>query len=171
MSDTMSTGLSGTVAQRLAGYAAASREMALPEPVLHAARRCVVDWYAAVLPGGALPPASLLATALSEDVGRGRAMLFPSGQRATMRTAALINGAASHTIEFDDIFRDAIYHPGTPVISAPLAVAQRSGASGAAFLRGVVAGYEISTRIGVAVNPAHYRYWHTTGTVGTFGAA
>jgi 2-methylcitrate dehydratase PrpD len=160
-----------TVLQSLARYVAASPEAPLPAPVLHAARRCVVDWFAAVLPGGALPPATAFAAALTEEVGRGRAMLFPSGQRATMRSAALINGAASHTIEFDDIFRDAIYHPGTPVISAALAAAQSRAASGAAFLRAIVAGYEISTRIGVAVNPAHYRFWHTTGTVGTFGAA
>jgi 2-methylcitrate dehydratase PrpD len=98
-------------------------------------------------------------------------MLFPSGRRATMKAAALINGAASHAIEFDDIFRDAIYHPGTPVISAALAAAQGRGASGEALLRGIVAGYEVSTRIGVAVNPAHYEFWHTTGTVGSFGAA
>ena len=45
------------------------------------------------------------------------------------------------------------------------------GADGAALLRAVVTGYEVSTRIGVAVQPSHYRYWHTTGTVGTFGAA
>jgi 2-methylcitrate dehydratase PrpD len=160
-----------TVLQRLAEYAASLRAAPLPEPVRHAARRCVVDWFAATLPGGALPPATLLAEALAEDIGRGGAMLFPSGRRATMKTAALINGAASHTIEFDDIFRDAIYHPGTPVVSAALAVAQSRGVSGETLLRGIVAGYEVSTRIGVAVNPAHYDFWHTTGTVGTFGAA
>ncbi|MBV9521460.1 MAG: MmgE/PrpD family protein, partial [Alphaproteobacteria bacterium] len=159
------------ILRHFAEYAAAAQGAALPEAVQHAARRCIVDWFAAVLPGGTLPPATLLIAALAEDIGQGGAMLFPSGRRASTRTAALVNGAASHTIEFDDIFRDAIYHPGTPVISAALALAQSRRASGAAFLRAIVAGYEISTRIGVAVNPAHYRYWHTTGTVGTFGAA
>jgi 2-methylcitrate dehydratase PrpD len=61
--------------------------------------------------------------------------------------------------------------PGKPVISAALAAAQARGASGETFLRGVVVGYEVSTRIGEAVMPSHYRYWHTTGTVGCFGAA
>ncbi len=160
-----------TALQPFADYAAAARTAELPDRVRHAARRCVVDWFAAALPGGALPPATLLAAALAEEVDRGEAMLLPSGRRATMRAAALINGAAAHTIEFDDIFRDAIYHPGTPVIAAALAAAQGRHASGALFLRGIIAGYEVSTRIGVAVNPAHYRFWHTTGTVGTFGAA
>jgi 2-methylcitrate dehydratase PrpD len=88
-----------------------------------------------------------------------------------MRAAALINGAASHAVEFDDIYRDAGYHPGSPTISAALAAAQSYGASGMQFLRGVIVGYEVSTRIGEAVMPSHYNFWHTTGTVGSFGAA
>ena len=77
----------------------------------------------------------------------------------------------SASLEFDDIFRDAVYHPGCPVIGAALAAAQARGASGEALLRAIVVGYEVSTRIGLAVQPSHYRFWHTTGTVGTFGAA
>jgi 2-methylcitrate dehydratase PrpD len=50
-------------------------------------------------------------------------------------------------------------------------VAQTARADGRSFLNGVIAGYEISTRIGEAMGRAHYRYWHNTGTVGTFGAA
>ncbi|MGH8703374.1 MAG: MmgE/PrpD family protein, partial [Burkholderiales bacterium] len=83
----------------------------------------------------------------------------------------LINGTASHAGEFDDIWRNAVYHPGAPVIAAALAAAQARDASGEQFLRGVIVGYEISTRIGEAVMPSHYKYWHTTGTVGCFGAA
>ena len=112
----------------------------------------------------------MLEQALADDLDRGDARLA-TGRRATLRTAALINGAASHSVEFDDIYRDAGYHPGSPVISAALAAAQSTGASGETFLRGVIVGYEISTRIGEAVMPSHYKYWHTTGTVGAFGAA
>jgi len=87
-----------------------------------------------------------------------------------VRAAALINGSAAHTVEVDDIFRDAIYHPGAPTIAAALALAQANGASGGQFLRAVIVGYEISTRIGAAMGRAHYRYWHNTGTIGVFGA-
>ncbi|GMQ90105.1 MAG: MmgE/PrpD family protein [Gammaproteobacteria bacterium] len=156
---------------KLADYAVATRTVALPVEVIHAVKRCVVDWFAATIPGSILPPATLLVAALEEDLDRGEAVLVPSGRRATARFAALINGSAAHAVEFDDIFRDAIYHPGAPVIAAALAAAQTRHVSGEQFLRGVIAGYEISTRIGVAVTPAHYEYWHTTGTVGTFGAA
>jgi 2-methylcitrate dehydratase PrpD len=165
----------GTVIETLADYAASECERSLPEDVLHHAKRALIDWFAALLPGAGLPPATLLAAALADEfggaAGSGRAVVYGTGRRAPLRTAALINATASHIIEFDDIFRDAIYHPGCPVIGAALAAAQTVGADGAALLRAIVVGYEVSTRIGVAVQPSHYRYWHTTGTIGTFGAA
>ncbi|MDP2241510.1 MAG: MmgE/PrpD family protein [Burkholderiales bacterium] len=156
--------------QKIADYAIREQTSTLPAEVIHHAKRAVIDWYASLLPGSTVTPAILLEQALAEDLDRGRARLG-SGRRATLRAAALINGAASHSVEFDDIYRDAGYHPGSPVISAALAAAQAHGASGELFLRGVIVGYEISTRIGEAVMPSHYKYWHTTATVGTFGAA
>ena len=156
--------------QKIANYAIKEQTSQLPPEVIHHAKRAVIDWYASLLPGSRVAPAILLEQALAEDLDRGRARLG-SGRRATLRTAALINGAASHSVEFDDIYRDAGYHPGSPVISAALAAAQASGASGEQFLRGVIVGYEVSTRIGEAVMPSHYKFWHITGTVGTLGAA
>ncbi|GAA5236030.1 MmgE/PrpD family protein [Verticiella sediminum] len=138
--------------------------------IRHHAKRAVVDWYAALVPGAVESPATLMEVALAEDLDRGRATLA-LGRPASTRTAALINGTAAHTVEVDDIFKDAIYHPGAPTIAAALAVAQESAASAHDFLRAVIVGYEISTRIGAVLGRAHYRYWHNTGTVGAFGAA
>ena len=156
--------------QQLADYAIKEQTQKLAPEVVHHAKRAVIDWYAAMLPGSVVAPATLLELAFAEDLDRGGARLA-QGRKATMRTAALINGAASHSVEFDDIYRDAGYHPGSPTISAAMAAAQGSNASGERFLRAVIVGYEISTRIGEAVMPSHYRFWHTTGTVGAFGAA
>jgi 2-methylcitrate dehydratase PrpD len=159
------------IMRQLAGFVGGFRNRRIPEEIMHAAARCVVDWMAATVPGGRQPPATLLAPALAGEMNIGAAQLIPSGRRAGVRAAALINGCAAHTIEFDDIYRDALYHPGAPTISAALAIAQQRRAGGDLFLRAVIAGYELSTRIGVVVQPAHYKFWHTTGTVGTFGAA
>jgi 2-methylcitrate dehydratase PrpD len=156
--------------ERFAEFALAFRAQPIPAEVLHHAKRAVIDWYAALLPGAVTAPATLLEKALAEDLDRGGARLA-LGRKATVRTAALINATAAHTMEVDDIYRDAIYHPGAPTIAAALAVAEDSGANGEAFLRGVIVGYEISTRIGAAMGRAHYRYWHNTGTIGSFGAA
>lgn len=160
-----------TVLETYAHFAAGLRTAPLDDAVRHHAVRAVVDWFAACVPGGVMAPATLVAEALSDQIGAGAASLVPSGIRATPQTAALINGTASHTVEFDDIFRDGLYHPGTPTISAALAAAELSGADGARLIAGVVAGYEVSNRIAMAVNPRHYDYWHTTATVGCFGAA
>jgi 2-methylcitrate dehydratase PrpD len=156
--------------KQIAEYAIREQTSKLPREVVHHAKRAVIDWYASLLPGSRVAPATLLEQALADELDHGRARLA-SGRRASVRAAALINGAASHSVEFDDIWRDAVYHPASPVISAALAAAQSQGVNGEQFLRGVIVGYEVSTRIGDAIMPSHYKYWHTTGTVGTFGAA
>jgi 2-methylcitrate dehydratase PrpD len=142
------------VLERFAAWAEDSRRRPLAPQVLHHARRAVIDWHAALYPGSLAAPATLLERALKDEA-------------ASPRARALVNGTAAHTAEVDDIFRDAIYHPGAPTIAAAHALA--FGRPG--FLRAVVVGYEISTRIGAAMGRAHYRHWHNTGTIGCFGAA
>ncbi len=158
------------VVERFAAWAIDARKGGFSKTVLHHAKRAVIDWYAAAYPGSIAPPGTLLEKSIAEELDRGAASLL-SGRKAAARAAALINGTAAHTAEFDDIFRDGIYHPGAPTIAAALAVAQTEKLSGERFLRGVIVGYEISTRIGAAMGRAHYRYWHNTGTIGCFGAA
>ncbi|WP_135467270.1 MmgE/PrpD family protein [Crenalkalicoccus roseus] len=155
----------------LAGHAASWRARPMPAEVERHARRALIDWFAALLPGCSRPPATLLAAALAPERGPGRAICYVDGIPGPVRHAALLNAIASHTVEFDDIHRDSGYHPGCPTIPPALAAAQARGAGMETLLRAIVAGYEVSCRIGMAVQPSHYRYWHTTGTVGTFGAA
>ena len=155
----------------LAEHAASWRSRPLPDEVAHHARRALIDWFAALLPGLSKPPATLLAAALAAERGPGRSICYVDGQPSPLRHAALLNATASHTVEFDDIFRDAGYHPGCPTIAPALATVQQQGGSMDDLLRAITAGYEVSCRIGMAVQPSHYRNWHTTGTVGTFGAA
>ena len=143
------------VVERFADWAVQWRSRAIPSEVLHHARRALVDWHAALYPGAVVPPATMLKKAFADEFGRG----YP-------RTVALINGTAAHTVEVDDIYRDGIYHPGAPTIAAAHAL----GAGKANFLRAIIVGYEISTRIGATMGRAHYKYWHNTGTIGCFGA-
>ncbi|MBV6306797.1 MmgE/PrpD family protein [Candidimonas humi] len=157
--------------EEIARYGAWQSRETLPPEVLHHAKRAVLDWLSALYPGTRVNPALQLVQSCVEELGSGRSRLPGQGTTVFAATAAWINGSASHTVEFDDIFKDAVYHPGCPVISAALAVADQLGSSGEDLLRAIVAGYEISTRIGAAVQPSHYRYFHTTGTVGCLGAA
>jgi 2-methylcitrate dehydratase PrpD len=156
--------------QTLARHALRLQSQPLPDEVLHHAKRAVIDWYASLFPGLAADPVAQLEAVLAEDLDHGHARLA-RGRPATARAAALINGTAAHAAEIDDSFRDAMYHPGAATIAAALAAAQDVDADGARFLRAVVLGYEVSTRIGVVMGRSHYRFWHSTGTIGTFGAA
>ncbi|MFQ5565457.1 MAG: MmgE/PrpD family protein [Paracoccaceae bacterium] len=157
-----------TVAESFAEFAAGLRRDAVPDTAMHGARRCLVDWWGAALAGSVEAPATVLRAALAP--GDGPARLLPRGPETDPRAAALINATAAHTLEVDDIYSPGLYHPGVAAIAAALAVADAEGASGADLLLAIVAGYEVSNRIARAVNPAHYRYWHTTATVGFFGA-
>ena len=159
------------ISGELGAYAIDLGERSLPNEVIHSAKRCFVDGMAAIISGAVNPPATLMIEALVEELDHGGAQIIPSGRRAPVRTAALINGAAAHTMEVDDIYRDAVYHPGPPVISAVLAASQSIGNNGDRFMRSLIAGYEVSNRVGKAMQPRHYDYWHTTGTIGTIGAA
>jgi len=136
--------------ERFANWAVSFRDKSLDEAVIHHARRAVIDWHAALHPGMVVPPVTLLQKAFA-------------GEPPSPRLKALIEGTAAHTVEVDDIFRDGIYHPGAPTIAAARSLTEE--------LRPVVVGYEISTRIGAAMGKAHYKHWHSTGTIGAFGAA
>jgi len=143
----------------------------LQPEVLHHAKRALVDWFSALFPGTEVAPTTQLIRTFAAELRYGKSSLPGFDNTAFPGTAAWINGSASHAVEFDDIFRDAIYHPGCPTIAAALAVAEDHECSGLELLTAVTVGYEISTRIGVAVQPSHYRFFHTTGTVGCFGSA
>src|SRR5439155_20663070 len=96
------------VVERFAGFAEGYRRQAVAPRVLHQAKRAVIDWHAALLPGGVVPPALLLERALAGELDHGESRLA-LGRRASVRAAALINGVAAHTVEVDDIFREGIY--------------------------------------------------------------
>ncbi|HET9017506.1 MAG TPA: MmgE/PrpD family protein [Thermomicrobiaceae bacterium] len=159
------------IVEDLARYVVEQRGRPLPDAVVQAAVRCAVDWFGAAVAGGAMEPTRLLAAAVGDEIGHGAARLVPDGRAAPARTAALVNGAAAHAAEVDDIYSPGLYHPGAPTIAAALAAAESRDADGPSFLRALVVGYEVGDRIAEAINPSHYASWHTTGTVGAIGAA
>ncbi|MEL7979832.1 MmgE/PrpD family protein [Vreelandella titanicae] len=136
-----------------------------------ATRRALLDWFATTLPGCRQAPATLLADAFAATRGEGKAVCYVDGRVGSPRYAALLNATASHTVEFDDIFKDGGYHPGSSTIAAALAVAQDIQAPREQLQRAIVGGYEVGCRIALAIQPSHYRFWHTSATVGTMGAA
>jgi 2-methylcitrate dehydratase PrpD len=144
--------------RRLAQFLAAATYSDLPAPVIEDTKRAVLDWLGSAMAGSLEPSARMAREAAAAMNGAAAAVAFT-------------RGVASHILELDDIHKTSTVHAGAPVISAALAVAERERADGHAFLLAVALGYEAALRIGEAVNPSHYRYWHPTGTAATFGAA
>ena len=126
-----------------------------------------------VAAAGAREDSSLPARRLLARVGStGVATVIGAGVTTSASWAALANGTAAHAIEMDDCTRASSLHPGVVVIPAAIAVAEEVGASPIAMLEAVVAGYEITMRVGAALDPAsaYRRGFHPTGVAGVFGA-
>ncbi len=158
------------VSRLLAEAVATARYADLPPAVVDEAQRAVLDWLGSALAGALEPPARLVQGVVARFGVSDEAVVFAAG-RASAPGAALANGVASHILELDDVHKGATLHAAAPIIPAALAVAERERAGGAAFLLAVVLGYDTALRVGEAVNPSHYHFWHPTGTAATFGAA
>jgi 2-methylcitrate dehydratase PrpD len=85
--------------------------------------------------------------------------------------AAMVNAAASHVAEQDDVHNGSVFHPATVVFPPVLAVAQQQGRGGRDLLTAAVAGYEVGIRVGEFLGRSHYKVFHTTGTAGTIASA
>ncbi|WP_333902964.1 MmgE/PrpD family protein, partial [Achromobacter insolitus] len=92
-------------------------------------------------------------------------------RRTTPLFAAMVNAAAAHVVEQDDVHNGSVFHPAAVVFPPALAVAQALGRSGRDLLVASVAGYEVGIRVGEFLGRSHYKIFHTTGTAGTLAAA
>jgi 2-methylcitrate dehydratase PrpD len=161
---------SPSVSRVLADFLAGASWSDLPRSVIVDTQRSVLDWLGSAMAGSIEPPARIAQQVVAGLGTSNEATVF-SSRRASAGGAALANGVASHILELDDIHKESTVHAAAPVIPAALAVAERESADGRAFLLAVALGYEAALRVGEAVNPSHYAFWHPTGTAATFGAA
>ncbi len=159
------------LASELAARVLAFRDPQLDETLVAAARTAVIDTLAVTLLGSVEPSTRMVRAALGNALN-GPARILGSGERASVLDAALVNGVASHALDFDDFTQEFGGHPSVPVVAGLLALAQARGAGGRAFLAAYIAGVEAETRIAHAVHFHHYeKGWHPTSTLGVFGAA
>ncbi len=162
----------GSPTQQLCAFLSSIRYEDLPEPVVARTEELFLDWFASALAGkGARPVETLhaFATAMGPQEGAAENLLARRGTSPFF--AALVNGAASHFVEQDDLHNSSVLHPGTVVFPAVLAAAQDVGATGKELIAASVAGYECGVRVGEFLGRSHYRIFHTTGTAGKLAAA
>lgn len=158
--------------QVLATFAATLRFDDIPAPVVLRAEELFLDWVGSCLAGkGARPVETLERFARAMGPDSGSAEVLISRRSTSPLFAALVNAAASHFAEQDDVHNGSVFHPATVVFPAALAVAQALGCSGRDLLTAAVAGYEVGIRVGECLGRSHYKVFHTTGTAGTLAAA
>jgi len=136
------------------------------------ARHCVLDFLGVALAGSREPLVDILVDVLVRPESGEAAGLIGRNERATAPTAALVNGAAGHALDFDDTHALMMGHPTVPVLPALLALCEREPVRGDALLTALVAGIELECRLAAVIGARHYDVgFHSTATLGTFGAA
>jgi 2-methylcitrate dehydratase PrpD len=156
----------------LASFAADLSFVQIPDPVLRRAEDLMLDWLGSVLAArSARPIRSIQRFAEMMGPAEGPSEMLTSRGTSSPVFAALVNAAASHYVEQDDVHNGSVFHPAAVVFAPALATAQALGASGAQLLTAVVAGYEVGIRVGEFLGRSHYRTFHTTATAGTLAAA
>ena len=161
-----------TLSEKIAKYICNTDYESLPAEVREKAVLCISDYLGCILAGTTLPIHEKLVKMIKEDFpAAGKSKIVGTDFMTDPVTAAFVNGATASSMALDDMFKSGIYHPAVISVTAALAIAGKKKVTGKEFITAVVLGYEISNRISGACNPSHYKYWHTSATVGCFCAA
>jgi 2-methylcitrate dehydratase PrpD len=144
----------------------------LPETVREVARQCVLDYLGVAVAGAGDPLVRIVYDEMAAGGGAGQASVVGHPLRLPALSAALVNGAAGHALDYDDYNGAMPGHPSVAILPGLLALAEAKASFGREVLTAFVAGYETECRIGAALSPGHYDLgFHATATIGGFGAA
>lgn len=153
----------------------------MPGDVIAMGKRCLIDGFGVILAGSTVKGSAIVRQYIRAVTEKREASVLGSERlMVPAAKAALANGAAGHAMDYDDTqlstTPDRTYglltHPTVPALAAALALAEQKGVSGADFLEAFLTGFETECKIAEAIDPDHYRRgFHTSGTIGTFGAA
>ncbi|MCX7180636.1 MAG: MmgE/PrpD family protein, partial [Proteobacteria bacterium] len=135
-------------------------------------RTYAIDTLAVTLVVTVAPSSAAVARTILAAAGKAEATVLGAGRVTSAWDAALANGAFAHALELDDDHRIAVLHPGAVVVPAALAAAEAANASGLAFLRALLMGYEVACRLGEVFRGSQFYHGvHPTAVCGVFGAA
>ncbi len=163
---------STTPEYRLAEFAAKLQLEHVPSQVVRRAEDLFLDWFASTLAGKGSRPVEAITDVVLAQFGQQGASEIPTRRvKSSAMAAAMINAAASHVAEQDDVHNGSVFHPGAVVFPVALALAQDLRKSGAELLQAAIAGYETGIRVGEFLGRSHYKTFHTTGTAGSVAAA
>jgi 2-methylcitrate dehydratase PrpD len=159
---------------RLSAYMSDARNQALPDDVAEIAKHHILDTFAAMVSGSELLPGRAALKFAKSYGGEKVCTVLCSNLLCGPMEAAMVNGVLGHSDETDDAHAPTLAHPGVAVVPAALAAGEKFGVDGATFLRSIVLGYDVGTRVvltlgGASVQTEEHRSSHSI--VGIFGAA
>jgi 2-methylcitrate dehydratase PrpD len=159
--------------RQVAAYIAGALKRPLPEEVVEKTKHHVLDTVAAMVSGSRLLPGKKAIAYVKRLGGAKEACVIGSRFITTAEHAALANGMLGHADETDDSHAPSLCHPGCAIVPAALAMAERENRGGTAFLRAVALGYDVGTRINMALGDYDFRdMGHSSHSFGpSFGAA
>jgi len=158
----------------LSAYMSAAGTRALSDEVSEHTKHHLLDTLASMISGSELPPGQAARRYIREHGGNGAMTVVGASLTASTIDAALANGVMAHADETDDSHNESRSHPGCAVVPAALAAGEQYGIDGARLLRAVTLGYDIGTRVVMAMGGAAFSYDSSLAThsiAGTFGAA
>ena len=158
--------------KKLAEYVCDTKYEDLDEKTIDNAKMAVLDALGAGFAGSVENSAKALKGVFLKHAPEGKSSLWDGSFAKTEYTAAAaINAANVHAQDFDDLHNASIVHPGAITIPAAMALGEEMGLSGKDVLLAIVLGYDVAARLGEAINPESYYFWHTTSVVGSFSSA
>jgi 2-methylcitrate dehydratase PrpD len=164
--------MSGNVTEVLADFAASLRYEDLPPRVREHCKGLLLDTLACAVAGHRGEETHQLA-ALAAGLAQSQESSVIGGERLSLAGATLLNGYLVTAVTMCDVHRPTLTHITPEVMPPALAIAERDGASGRDLLTAIVAGCEVTTRIGLGLDYPAFRSkgWHGPGVLGPFGAA
>ena len=164
--------MAGSLMRELLSFASRLKFDTLPDAMKILAKYAAIDVLGVALAGWSEPAVNVLREVHLKDAPRGRATLWGEGVHTAPSLAALMDGTASHALDYDDVSMSTLVHPSAPILSAVMPLAEVIGSSGKEVLAAYAVGTETMARVGQAMGYRHYEIgWHATSTLGAVGAA
>jgi 2-methylcitrate dehydratase PrpD len=169
--DTVTDDLGAGASRKLAHHIAGMTFAQLPTDTVHAFKRTLLDFLTCAIAGAAMPVSKALLGYFEENDATRISTVIGHGAKLSPPNAALVTGANTHGLDFDDGHTHGSAHPAGVIFPAVMAVAQQRASSAQEIVAAVVCGYDVMCRIAAAMHPESARRgYHNTALAGVFGA-
>ncbi len=170
--NTESISISPSLAQKLATWSSQVELEMIPDEVVHAAKRCIIDTVGVTIGAATHGLTRSVLDFGRENFSTGSCQVLGFEDKLSPIAAALVNGTAGHVLDFDDTSYTGIMHGSTVALPAALAAVEQGGMDGKRLLEAFIVGSEVTYAVAMQCTSSHYfKGWWSTATFGAFGAA